>query len=146
MSETTEVKGQFGLGQSGGTGKKLKIYICFTDMAFPWMPTIHNVQGRTNSWINGIVQHHDTFCGCDKPFFHLFYHLHKNNGYPQCSIPELNEIKKCLGGTETNTTLTGGTSEEPKEESTNGPEGDLDEGELLRLFDEDGPLTEDSPG
>ncbi len=25
VSETTEVKGQFGLGQSGGTGKKLKI-------------------------------------------------------------------------------------------------------------------------
>ncbi len=35
VSETTEVKGQFGLGQSGGTGKKLK-YIYFTDMSSLW--------------------------------------------------------------------------------------------------------------
>ncbi len=31
VSETTVVKGQFGLDQSGGTGKKLKIILYFTD-------------------------------------------------------------------------------------------------------------------
>ncbi len=29
VSETTVVKGQFGLGQSGGTGKKLKLILFF---------------------------------------------------------------------------------------------------------------------
>lgn len=29
VSNTTGVKGQFGLGQSGGTGKKLKIFLIY---------------------------------------------------------------------------------------------------------------------
>lgn len=32
VSETTEVKGQFGLGQSGGTGKKLKTLFVFQNV------------------------------------------------------------------------------------------------------------------
>ncbi len=41
VSETTEIKGQFGLGQSGGTGKKLK-NIYFTDEHL--LQTINNLK------------------------------------------------------------------------------------------------------
>ncbi len=98
------------------------------------MPSIYNVSGRTNSWINGIVQHHDTFCGCDKPFFHLFFHLKKNNGYPQCSPQEYNKILKCLGGTTPDTDTVAISTDHTKED---GPEKELDQGDLDALFDEE---------
>lgn len=107
-------------------------------MAYPWMPTIYNVSGRTNSWISGIVQHHDTFCGCDQPFFHLYYKLKKDNGYPHCSPQELNKIEKCLGvSTTAIATEDIGTDPTPDD----GPEELLKEGDLDALFE--GELTEE---
>lgn len=111
-------------------------------MAFPWMPPVYNVQGRTNQWISGIITHHDTFCGCNKPFFHLFYKLKESNGYPQCSLQEYKEIKKCLGISEkiTETASTGTTTEEPKDTG----EDAFDIGDLELLFEEDS--TKDKEG
>lgn len=102
-------------------------------MSYPWMPPIYNVNGRATQWINGIVTSHDIFCGCDKPFYHLFYLLNKKGGFNQLSIQEENQIKKCLGLTTAETQDAGtSTADAP------GIDENLDFGDLEKLFEEDG--------
>lgn len=104
-------------------------------MAYPWMPPVYNVSGRTNNWLNGIVTHHDTFCGCDKPFYHLFFHLKKNSGYPQCSPQELKLIEKCLTTRGDATTADAGTSTDQQNADIT---ENFDFGDLELLFEENG--------
>lgn len=105
------------------------------------MPSIYNVKGRATQWINSIVSGHDCWCGCDKPFFHLFYLLQKQEGFNQLTAQEEKDIKKCLTST-TTTTADVGTA---TDQENGGPEGDLDFGDLDQLFAEDGP-GEDAQG
>lgn len=71
MSETTEVKGQFGLDQSGGTGKKLKMYF-LTDMCSKfYKKPVFGPGGQERQWLNAVFSMHDTFCGCECPASHL---------------------------------------------------------------------------
>ncbi len=69
MSETTVVKGQFGLDQSGGTGKKLKIFY-FTEMNNWQNPTL-GPRAQQIQWINLIFTSHDMICGCNDTWKHL---------------------------------------------------------------------------
>lgn len=103
-------------------------------MSFPWMPPIYNIRGRTTQWMNSIVSTHETFCGCDKPFYHLIYELQKNNGFHQITTEEEKLIKKCLGIPGI-TTADASTDTNEKE---NQDVDDLDVGDLERLFAEDG--------
>lgn len=117
MSETTEVKGQFGLGQSGGTGKKLKIY-CFLQM-FRTPP--RNNKALQLQLINSFISSHDIACSCSNPGFHTLLITATKIG-KELTKEEKNQIIQCLGDTTTT----------PEEEE----EPDL--GDLDALFAENG--------
>ncbi len=101
MSETTVVKGQFGLDQSGGPGKKLKIF-CFTDM---FLTPNYSTKAKQRHLINGFVQQHDYLCHCKNPAFHCLQILTAELA-PQLSEKEKLQIKECLTTTAAATTTT----------------------------------------
>ncbi len=71
VSETTEVKGQFGLDQSGGTGKTLKLYF-FTEMSYSkYQQTYLGPKGIEQQILNSIFTTHDIGCGCPDPPTHI---------------------------------------------------------------------------
>lgn len=107
-------------------------------MSFPWMPPIYNVRGRCTQWINGIVTSHDLFCGCNKPFYHLFYVLQKEEQFPFTTKQEDSEIKKCLS-TLTDTATVGTNTDEGL---GGAPDDVLEFGDLEDLFAEN---TEETP-
>ncbi len=79
MSETTVVKGQFGLVQSGGTGKKLKIFILQM-----FKPPTPNQRRDELKFINIICGVHDTLCDCYSPVQHASKILQKHLEQQQC--------------------------------------------------------------
>lgn len=101
-------------------------------MSYPWMPPVYNVKGRCQQWVNGIVTSHEMFCGCDKPFFHLYYFLQKQNTFPFTTAKEEEEIKKCLTGL-TETATVGTNTEDVR---GGAPDDVLDFGDLEDLFAE----------
>lgn len=106
-----------------------------------WKPPQYGIRGRENQWIGSIIQTHDCFCGCDDPLKHLIYTATKRGGLYGLKEDTAKTILKCLSTkTEDGSTQTSG------EEDAAGPEGDLDFGDLEKLFEEDGPLTEDADG
>lgn len=126
MSETTEVKGQFGLGQSGGTGKKLKLFY-FTEMfQAPYMTN----KGKQTQLINSFVHSHDLLCSCIKPTFHCLQILAQQLA-PELKPEEKQQIIQCLS---TATTTTDAAGE------------DQDDfiGDLEKLFEDD--ITEEDAG
>lgn len=73
MSETTEIKGQFGHGQSGGTGKKLKIYI-FLQMS-DYIPPKYSKRQLDLQNVNTYVNVHDCSCRCKSPLKHIIQQI-----------------------------------------------------------------------
>lgn len=127
MSETTVVKGQFGLDQSGGTGKKLKYFIL--QMSSCYKPTFYNTQGKQNQWINDIHCTHDLWCSCDHTIKHLLLALAEKEEIIPVTTEQKRSILKCLSTTEDLITETV-------------DKGDIDELALDAIFAED--LTEDT--
>lgn len=125
MSETTVVKGQFGLGQSGGTGKKLKIYISFTEMFSP--PKLSTKQQKLQL-VNAFITSHDLVCHCKNPGYHSLLIATEQIG-KELTPKEKTQIKQCLGEEDT---------------TGDGAEGDLGYGDLDKLFAED--FTEEDAG
>lgn len=128
MSETTVVKGQFGLDQSGGTGKKLKIFY-FTEMTSFFEKTAYTARQLENQWMNNTYNSHDLFCRCKDPILHFIAVVNRNSSAPK---PEKDvQNIKCL--------ITGTTA------TTHGEEEDagFTDGDLEKLFAED---TEDDTG
>ncbi len=113
MSETTVVKGQFGLDQSGGTGKKLKYILYFTRYVRLPKPSLYKGKAAELQWINLIHSTHDSFCGCETPLQHLKHLLNSEECPP--------------------TTTTGDAA--GSKEGADDP--GFDEGDLERLFEED---------
>lgn len=109
-----------------------------------WKPPVYGVHGRETQWLNNTVQSHDMFCGCDSPFEHLILAYAKRSHLYGATPNSLEKIQKCLTFTEDKNTQTDGSSEEETENG--GPEGDLNFGDLERLFEEDGPFTENAEG
>ncbi len=124
MSETTEVKGQFGLGQSGGMGKKLKIYFLL-QMSYLFKPTIYNNKAKQNEWINNIFLTHDLICYCEHPQRHLLAAIAEKQENIQLSKEEKKNLFQCLTTTEETTPIIGDTPE------------DIDELGLDAVFAED---------
>lgn len=112
MSETTEIKGQFGLGQSGGTGKKLNMFVL--QMSDYLKPTLYNNRGLENQLKNLCYTAHDLCCGCNDPTKHLEY---------------LFSEQKCHHTGDTTTTA--GTNHGDDKEDA------FDEGDLENLFSKD---------
>ena len=121
MSETTVVKGQFGLDQSGGTGKKLK-NIFFTDMTTRYIPPKSTIRQKKLQWMNLICHIHDMQCDCPSPLEHTAILLFEQEPDLKFKTPEIDLIKKCL-----TTTATSGE---------NGDQDAIGEGDLEELFKE----------
>ncbi len=121
MSETTEIKGQFGLGQSGGTGKKLKINYILQMFISPCTTTKQKQLLLVNNFVSG----HDLLCCCKSPAFHCAQIIIQQLA-PELKEKEKEQLKQCL-----TTEPSGDTAADP------GPEGDLDFGELEKLFEQD---------
>ncbi len=112
MSETTEIKGQFGLGQSGGTGKKLNMFILQMSNFFVEKPT--NPKRDNLDMINAYVHIHDLKCNCNTPLQHIINQL----------IEKEPELTKCL---------TTPTTEDGRGDAVD----TIEDGDLDRLFEED---------
>ncbi len=123
MSETTVVKGQFGLDQSGGTGKKLK-YIFITDMSSRYIQPKPSVRQQKLKWMNMIAHCHDIFCDCYTPIEHTAILLFEQEKDLKFKTPEVDLIKKCITG---ETTAPVATIDEDG----------IGEGDLDALFQED---------
>lgn len=126
MSETTEVKGQFGLGQSGGTGKKLKIIIFLQMFKYP----TKNNKRQELKLMNSFITSHDLTCECNHPAFHVLQVITKQLA-KELTTEEKNQIKKCLGD---------GTDHVTGEEDTTPDIGE----DLEKLFE--GDFTEEDTG
>lgn len=107
-----------------------------------WKPPQYGVRGRENCWISSILQGHDTFCGCDKPFLHLIKRAAKEDGLLGLNREEAIKILQCPT---TQTTKEDGALCTTATEK-DGPEGDLTEGDLERLFEEEDPFSSDDTG
>lgn len=129
MSETTEVKGQFGLGQSGGTGKKLKIYFYYRMSYSKQQPSLYTTdRAKNNQLLNCIFGNHDLACGCQDPASHLTHLLIHNCKPTKFNKEETKEIQKWCGE----------LTEDGDQEDTTG----LEPGELDALFAEDDTGTD----
>lgn len=132
MSETTVVKGQFGLGQSGGTGKKLKACILFTDMCSIWKKPKFTPRQQENQWMNLMWNTHGQFCDCEDPLTHFMILINRDGPCPK-PVEDILNIKCLLTGAPTS----GDTTKE--EEETGFTDGDLE-----NLFKEDAPEPDDT--
>ncbi len=110
-------------------------------MSLYWKPPVYGVEGREVQWLNNTVQSHDIFCGCDDPFMHLVFAFAKRSTRFGISKNSLQQMQKCLTTSEEKGTQTDGSTD--SEEETGGPEGDLNFGDLEKLFEQDGELTEE---
>ncbi len=106
-----------------------------------WCPPLYGTRGQELQWLQGTLQNHDTFCGCKNPILHLIKIGLRHGGVQEFTEDNLKTFVKCHLTTE-DTTETDG--KEP--EDTPGPEGDLDFGDLDKLFEEEDPFTEESTG
>ncbi len=70
VSETTEIKGQFGHGQSSGPGKKLKIFYILQMSKF-LQPPHYKGKSLENQLRNCMYGIHDLMCGCNDVQQHL---------------------------------------------------------------------------
>lgn len=117
MSETTVVKGQYGLVQSGGTGKKLKTKTLLLQMSSFLTPSLYSKNGLENQFINCVWNTHDLMCGCNDCFGHLK------------AILQRKETQPCLPSTED----TGTAAQDNHGEDDDG----FKEGDLENLFASD---------
>lgn len=98
-----------------------------------WKTPTSSKRQQELKWLNIINEAHDFFCHCDNPTFHLIYCINKFSAAPKPEI-DLKNIQ-CL--------LTGDTITTEDTKPTEEDAGFLD-GELERLFDEDGETKENS--
>ena len=120
MSETTVVKGQFGLEQSGGMGKKLKI--TFILQMSRQCPPKYNSKQLQLQYVNTLVNIHDLNCGCDSPLECTVLTIYNQEKDLKFTKQEKQQLRKWLTTTEENTT---------QEEDAIG------DGDLERLFADD---------
>lgn len=101
-------------------------------MSSVWKRPKYTPKQQENNWMNLLWNSHDQFCNCDDPLLHFMVLVNKDS---PCRKP-VSEIEnvKCL--------LTGDTS--TKEDTTNQEDetGFID-GELEKLFDENGENQEE---
>ncbi len=102
-------------------------------------PPKYNLDGRQQLWVDGILNSHDVWCGCDSPIAHLLNHLlppgHKDRKLTVDQLINQAYKQKChFGGEEE----TGGTSHvhtatEEEDGQKEDPEGDYT-GEEIELL------------
>lgn len=99
----------------------------------------YGVGGREQGWINATIQMHDIFCGCNDPILHMVNLAAKKGGIFGFDTNKAQKILQCL---HTTTEPVVGHGETHTDDGDDGPEGNLEFGELEKLFEEDSPLEE----
>lgn len=84
----------------------------------------YSTKQQENNWINNIYHSHDLWCGCKDPELHFLTIINRNGPTPKPE-KDIRNIQCLLTGSHTTT-----VGEE---------DGGLEEGELEKLFAEDGP-------
>ncbi len=97
-----------------------------------YIPTQDSHRQKQLKWMNALVHIHDFMCDCYHPLEHTSAFIFEKEGKLQFSTPEKQLILKCLSGDAAGTT------------HTDGGEGDIQEGDLEKLFEE--PFTEEDTG
>ncbi len=108
-----------------------------------WCKPHYGVSGREQTWVNSIIQTHDMFCGCNEPIIHLVNVAIKKGGIFGFDKEKAKQLLLCH---HTTTEEKDGLGETPTEEEGPGPEGNLQFGDLEKLFEEDTPFEDDDSG
>lgn len=106
-----------------------------------WSKPEYGIRGRELNWLQSCIQSHDCFCGCKDPVSHLIKTALKHGGVMEFNEHKLLKLTKCQDTT-TTTKEEDGTSTDQND----GPEGDLDFGDLNALFAGEDPFTDDDTG
>lgn len=105
-----------------------------------WKPPKYGVKAREQGWINNIIQTHDLWCGCNDPITHLVTTAIKKGGIFGFNKESAIQLLQC------HSTQQDGDGDKDGEKEDCGPEGNLDFGDLDRLFEEDTDFEEESTG
>lgn len=106
-----------------------------------WQPPQYGVRGRELNWLQGTLQHHDSFCGCPDPVSHFIKTALKHGGVMQFNEDKLQQLAKC------HLTTAAPHGEPGKEnERTGAADDQLNIGDLEKLFEEDTDFTEEDDG
>lgn len=93
-------------------------------MTTRYKPSTLNHKAKQLQWLNGIVHLHDCFCECDGPLQHTIGLIVHKEPEIKFNTEETDLLKKCLTTGENTAATTPG-------------DGDIDFGDLERLFTED---------
>lgn len=94
-------------------------------MSHRLIPPKPSAKQQKLKWMNMLAHCHDTFCDCYDPITHTAALIFEQESNLKFSAPELDLIKKCIGG-------------ETTAAATTDPEQDvIGDGELAALFQED---------
>lgn len=106
-----------------------------------WSKPQYGVKGQELNWLQSCMQSHDSFCGCRDPVSHLIKIALQHGGVMEFDTKKLKQLAKCHDTTDTKETEDGDGTDQK-----DGPEGDLDFGDLDALFDNDDPFIENDSG
>ncbi len=107
-----------------------------------WQPPQYGVKGREQNWIHSLMSTHDCFCGCNDPITHLIKVTTKDPGYFNFNKQTALKLLQCPSTTTTEET----TGDKDGDHKQDGEEDILDDVDLQKLFDEDGPFDESDTG
>lgn len=105
-----------------------------------WSKPQYGIRGRQLNWLQSCMQSHDCFCGCNDPVTHLVEIALQHGGVMNFNKTKLKQL--CHHTTDDASIQTG----DDTDKDTTGPEGDLDFGDLDKLFEEDDPFGEENTG
>lgn len=106
-----------------------------------WSKPEYGIRGRELNWLQSSMQSHDCFCGCKDPVSHLIKIALKHGGCMDFNESKLKQLAKCHATTDSTKDEDGTTTDQ-----NDGPEGDLDFGDLNALFAGDDPFSENDSG
>lgn len=108
-------------------------------MSSYYTPSLYTPRRQELQWIGSIIQSHDCFCGCDNPVGHLATIALRKEGIYGFNKESLKQL--CQEFTEE----TSGDQQDG-DNNAGAAEDIVDFGILEKLFEEDGPLTENDSG
>lgn len=106
-----------------------------------WKQPQYGVRGRELNWLQGTLQNHDCFCGCDNPVKHLIETALKHGGVYDFSVKTLKELLKCHDFTDDHH-----GNAIPEKDGGSDDDTPPDVGDLERLFAQDSDFTEEDAG
>lgn len=105
-----------------------------------WSKPQYGPRGQDLNWLQSCMQSHDAYCGCNEPAIHFIKIALRHGGVMSFNENKLKQL--CLPTTEDSTEHDGDDTADP----TTGPEGDLDFGDLDKLFEESDPFEDPDSG